>query len=182
MKRKGKTIAILAGLGVVVLGILLGTYWKAIYYYTLYPEERLWGRWEVVKDDGDGMVVTNIVEFRDNAVALLRYKVIASGDLIRTAEAGASYQLTRDSIVFSDHVGAGGPPDDMFEGINRDTLFGMVIGSFMERPGTSVTVTYRVGTNDLLFIENAAFGDRPLTLHRLPGEGKTDWWVVDTDE
>ena len=51
---RGKTITVIAGVAVVAVAMVAGTYWREI-YYSIYPEARFWGRWgQVVESFGTG--------------------------------------------------------------------------------------------------------------------------------
>ena len=144
--RRGKRIAIIAGIGAVLLvGGITGNYWKEM-YFVLYPEARFWGRWEISGTDGissAGETPKIIFEFRKNGETVFDLAGVPPTGLERWArQSGPTYRVNR----------------------NLEVTFQI------EGSARTVTARYRFGTEGVLTIEfeNEPIFGGTMTLRRLP--------------
>ena len=172
--RRGKRIAIIAGLGAVLLvGGIVGNYWKEI-YFVLYPEARFWGRWEIV---GTDETPKPIFVFGKNGKARSRFAPPVEADDFSTLQKKEwsrlprkirllglktrNYRVFQNRIVFS-HLGD--TDGDGF--VERRTRSGV------QRLSSTVTAKYRFDTEGVLTLEFEHKGilgyEKTMTLRRLP--------------
>ncbi len=96
-RNRTKTIALLAGLVAVVVLLLVGARWRQI-HDALYPEERLFGRWEVVEhaERGEPLLAPWFIEFRRTGELNVEMKGQSGG--LRIMRVNAQYRVDRTSI------------------------------------------------------------------------------------
>ena len=124
MKRKGKTIAIVAGAVVVILGAIVAPYWAAI-YFRLVPEARFSGSWEI--DTSRLTMIPEVladVYFREGSQFVCRCPLM-SWKIPETIEMQVidllTYRVEGDRIVYS-HAGSGFQTRAMFRFIDEETI------------------------------------------------------------
>jgi len=138
---RGKRIAIIAGIGGVIVVGGIGLCWNEI-YFVFYPEARFWGRWEIVDSDE----IKLIFEFRKNGETVFDLGVLPFG-LQRPERyarpSGPTYRVNR----------------------NLEMTFQIEGGA------RTVAARYRFGTEGVLTLEfekEPIFGKKTMTLRRLP--------------
>ena len=129
--RRGKRISIIVGLGAVILvGGIVGNYWKEI-YFVLYPEARFWGQWEIVVSPEK---FKHIFEFRKNGVIGLSLEPPVDSDLphFKTAfytTPNPTYRVSQNRIVFAQALGTVAVDVDglVGGGLVGDGLVGLIV-------------------------------------------------------